>query len=162
MTDAPPPWVRDWAFDSPEAQALIHELDADLAERYHPESIYAEVDPAELGPGRGAFVMADLGDEPVGCGALRVLADGRGEIKRMYVAPQARRRGIAAAVLRALEARASDLGVTDLVLETGTAQPEALGLYAQVGYERIRCWGEYAADPTSVCFGKKLTPGGTP
>ncbi len=162
MSDPPPPVVTDWPFDSPEARLLVGRLDAELAERYALENIYADVDPDDLGPGRGAFVIARLGDEPVGCGAVRRLPDGRGEIKRMYVAPQARRRGIAAAVLAALEEHSARLGIADLVLETGDAQPEALGLYARAGYSRIPCWGDYQDDPTSVCFGKQLTPGGTP
>jgi ribosomal protein S18 acetylase RimI-like enzyme len=85
-----------------------------------------------------------------------LLGAGVGEVKRMYVAPAFRGRGIARALLRALEAAAGRLGVAVLRLETGTRQPEAIGLYEAAGYARIPAFGEYVGDPLSVCFEKRL------
>jgi GNAT superfamily N-acetyltransferase len=95
------------------------------------------------------------------CGGLRPLPDsvlgpGSVEVKRMYVDPSVRGSGIAAAVLRALEARARELGSTRLVLETGTMQPDAIRFYEREGYERIPLFGAYAKSPWSVCFGRAI------
>jgi GNAT superfamily N-acetyltransferase len=83
----------------------------------------------------------------LGCGALRRLGNGVAEIKRMYVAPAARGRGIATALLAALEDTARDRGWTTLRLETGPRQPEAIGLYSRAGYRPIEAFGAYAGAP---------------
>ena len=75
----------------------------------------------------------------------------------MYVAPQARGRGLGRAVLGALEQAARAVGYEFLRLETGAHQHEALGLYASAGFERIPCYGPYVKDPLSVCFRKRLS-----
>ncbi len=82
--------------------------------------------------------------------------DGSAEIKRMYVAPDVRGRRLAAQILSHLEALARDFGYARVVLETGTLQPEAIRLYERSGYQRIPCYGSYADDGYSVCFGKVL------
>jgi putative acetyltransferase len=74
----------------------------------------------------------------------------------MFVRPDARRRGVARRVLALLEKIAQERGFTTLRLESGTRQPESLALYASAGYQRIPCFGEYAADPDSICFEKRL------
>ncbi len=74
----------------------------------------------------------------------------------MFVDPDVRRRGVARAILRALESAARDLGYHTLRLETGTRQSEALDLYASAGFGEIPRFGEYADDPFSVCFEKRL------
>ena len=83
----------------------------------------------------------------LGCGALRRLGNGVAEIKRMYVAPAARGRGIAKALLAALEDTALDRGWTTLRLETGPRQPEAIGLYSRAGYRPITAFDAYAGAP---------------
>jgi GNAT superfamily N-acetyltransferase len=85
-----------------------------------------------------------------------MLPDGRAELKRMYVRPATRGRGISKAVLKALEDHATTLNATSLVLETGDRQDAALGLYERSGYSRIRCFGAYADSPSSICLEKPL------
>jgi GNAT superfamily N-acetyltransferase len=78
------------------------------------------------------------------------------ELKRMYVVPTARGRGLSRLVLRELEARAAALGASRVVLETGDKALAALGLYESAGYARLPCFGAYAASPTSICLEKRL------
>ena len=112
--------------------------------------------PADVeGPG-AAFVVSWLGPHPVGCGAILPLVPGVAEVKRMFVEPSARRRGIARQLLRELEAIARGLGYLVVRLETGVRQPEALRLYEAAGYQRVECYGRYAKDPLSICFEKQI------
>lgn len=139
-----------------EAAALMAELQAELLERYPPENIHG-LQPEELEPGRGVFLVARLDGSPAGCGVVRALEEaGSGEIKRMYVRPACRRRGVARALLAALEEEGRRLGFRVLRLETGARQPEANALYQEAGYRPIEPFGEYAADPMSLCFEKLL------
>jgi ribosomal protein S18 acetylase RimI-like enzyme len=75
----------------------------------------------------------------------------------MFVLPEFRGRGIARHILMALESTAQERGYSTLRLETGTRQPEVIGLYKSAGYGEIPCFGEYAGDLFSVCFEKRLT-----
>jgi putative acetyltransferase len=109
------------------------------------------LDPDEVSPGRGAFLMAFVGVEPVGCGAVRLLNAFDAEVKRMYVKPEARRRGVAKCLLAALEAEAVGLGATRLLLETGVRQQEAIGLYRGAGFTGIEPFGEYLDSALSIC-----------
>jgi GNAT superfamily N-acetyltransferase len=103
------------------------------------------------------FVVArDPGGRAVGCGGLRFLEPGVAEVKRMYVEPADRGAGAATAVLRELERRARGAGVTRLVLETGTRQPEAIRFYEREGYRRVPNFGPYAGAPESVCYAREL------
>ena len=102
------------------------------------------------------FLVAFAGDEALGCGALRLLEPGVGEIKRMYVRPEARGRGVGAQLLAALEAEARALAVSVLRLETGIRQPEAIQLYERRGYHRRAAFGEYREDPLCRCYEKLL------
>jgi putative acetyltransferase len=141
--------------DQPEVIALIAELDAYQDALYPPESRHA-LDLASLKQDNVLFFVArDDAGQAVGCGAV-VLDGARGEIKRLYVAPAGRGRGTARSLLRALEAAASHTGCRWLELETGPFQPEALGLYASLGYERCGPFGHYADDPLSVFMRKTL------
>ena len=134
---------------------LIRNLSQDLGQRYGDDGS-GNFKPSDAqGPG-GAFVIAWLDDQPVGCGALRPLEPGIGEIKRMYVEPGFRRRGAARKILEKLEDVAREKNYRWLRLETGLFQPEAIGLYEICGYRRIPCYGGYEADSLSVCYEKKL------
>jgi pimeloyl-ACP methyl ester carboxylesterase/GNAT superfamily N-acetyltransferase len=149
--------VRQERLDGPVAYELIAALNRELEERYPEDGAnHFTLDLAEVAPGRGAFVVAWDASTPVGCGAVRLLDDGRAEIKRMFVLPSHRGRGISRLVVRALEDRAVELGVTTLCLETGTRQAEAIGLYTSMGFEPAPCWGEYLGSPLSVCMEKQL------
>lgn len=102
------------------------------------------------------FLVARLDDQPAGCGALRPLAPGVGEVKRMYTTPWARGRGVAGAVLAALEEHAQARGCTTLRLETGDRQVAANRVYERAGYRRIPCYGQYAARSWSQCYEKRV------
>ena len=150
--------IRRVQLESPVAQALIAALDAELTGLY-PEDDSANhfrLDREEVAPGRGGFFVAYEDDTPVGCGAVRRIEAGVAEIKRMYVAPARRGRGVGRALLDALVAEARRLGVTRLVLETGPKQPEAIALYERAGFVRIPAFGEYEDHPLSVFMGKNL------
>jgi len=142
-----------------DAKRLILALDEETSIRYpNPEDNFFELDEGEVAPGRGAFLIARCAGRAVGCGAVRLFDADTAEIKRMYVSPEARRRGLGGRILSVLEAEALRLGASRLVLETGERQPEAIAVYTRAGFVRIPCFGEYAEAPQSVCFGKALRP----
>jgi putative acetyltransferase len=142
------------------SRALIRELNAELSGMYpEPGANHFGLDPDEVAPGRGAFLVVHVDGAPVGCGALRRIDNDTGELKRMYVAPAARGTGLGRRLVEALEAEARALGMRRLVLETGTRQLAAIALYRAVGFEPIPLYGEYLSSPeTSVCLGKELPP----
>ena len=147
--DDPPACAR-----TPEEQAALQAaLDADAA------AYAAEVAPSDVAPPVGAFLVAWLDGEPVGCGAIRRHADGIAEVKRLWVVPSARGRGLARALMARLEAEAVALGYHQLRLETGLRQPEAIALYTALGYRRRAPYGRYADSPLSVCFERDLPAG---
>ena len=144
-------------FDSPDAQRLIAALDAGLAELYPPEQRFGpNLKAQHLEDGRGTFLVARDAGRAVGCGAIRLLDATTAEVKRMYVEPDQRGKGVGRTVLGRLEAAAQQLGARRLVLETGSYSTDALGLYRGAGFTQIDCWGEYATSPTSICLEKKL------
>ena len=107
--------------------------------------------------GEGAFLSAYLNDVAVGCGAVRRLDETTAEIKRMYVDPAVRGRGIGRALVEALEREARLVGLTTIALETGTRLASAIKVYEAMGYTYIPLFGEYLSSPnTSLCFGKSL------
>jgi putative acetyltransferase len=123
---------------------------------YPAESYYA-LDPASLGAPDVRLFVARRNGIAVGIAALVLDEHGRAaELKRMFVAPEARGAGVATALLSALEATAVELGVPRLVLETGPRQPEAIALYEKHGYAAIPNFGPYINDPLSLCFAKDL------
>jgi putative acetyltransferase len=136
---------------------LIAALDASLTEVYLPEERFGpNLTAAHLDAGRGTFLIARDGDRAVGCGAVRLIDATTAEVKRMYVEPDQRDRGIGKGMLAALEAAARQLGAKHLVLETGIYQEAAIALYRRAGFTPIDCWGEYASSATSLCFEKAL------
>jgi len=142
---------------SPAARVLIEALNAELTSRYPEDGArHFELDADEVASGRGAFLIASRAGEPVGCGAVRRIETGIGEIKRMYVSPAARGLGVGRAVLSALETEARALDCVRLVLETGIRQPEAIALYERAGFSRIAAFGESVSSPLSVCMAKHL------
>ena len=150
--------IRREALNSEAGTRLICALNAELSERY-PEggtALHFRLDANEISPGRGAFLVGYASEIPVACGAVRLLDAETAEIKRMYVEPTARGRGLGRRMLQALEAEARLLGAHDLVLETGTRQPEAIALYSRAGFSKIGAFGEYEDHPLSVFMGKTL------
>ncbi|MEV4847065.1 GNAT family N-acetyltransferase [Micromonospora matsumotoense] len=101
------------------------------------------------------LVVVD-GGRVVACGGVQPLDADTGELKRMYVRPAYRGRGIARQLLSALEELAFQQGHSVLCLETGSYLPAAIGLYTSGGYQPIPVYGEYVDNPYSVCFAKRL------
>ena len=102
-------------------------------------------------------LLAYADNHAVGCGAFRSYTVDTVEIKRMYVRPEYRGRGIASLVLNGLEEWARENGFHNCVLETGYNQPEAIALYKKSGYRVIPNYGPYDNVSNSICFGKALT-----
>ena len=140
------------------SRALIGSLNAELSGVYpEPGANHFKLDPDEVADGRGTFLVVCREGTPVGCGALRLLDAETAELKRMYVSPPLRGRGLGRRLVAALEAEARALGVRRLVLETGVRQAAALALYRATGFHPIPLYGEYRLSPeTSVCLGKDL------
>lgn len=103
-----------------------------------------------------SYLVAVTGGRVVACGGWQGLEPGVAEIKRMYVRPAFRGRGIARNLVVALEEEALAAGRPVLRLETASYLPSAIGLYRSAGYERIPAYGEYVGNPYSVCFEKSL------
>ena len=146
------------AWDDPEVQALTAAQQAELRARYDGAS---EPGTPPSATDVGVVLLArDAEGTAIGCGALRELGRGVAELKRMYVVPEARGRGVSRLLLAALEAAAVERGWTTLRLETGTRQPEAIGLYESAGYRPIPAFGAYVAatDPFAVFFERVLAP----
>ncbi len=137
---------------SVEARELIAELDGELR-RLYPGVPIRSVDADDA---QTTFLIASVAGQPAACGAIRQLEAGVVEIKRMYVRPAFRRRGLARQILEALERVARDEGSTSVRLGTGNRQPEALCLYESAGYQSIPAFGEYVGFPLSRCFEKRL------
>lgn len=138
----------------PDFISLVSRLDADLAVRDGEDhafySQFNKIDKIKH------VVLAYQCDLPVGCGAIKEFSPDAVEVKRMYVIPTARSRGVASLVLSALEQWAKELSYNKCVLETGTRQPEAIALYLKNGYVRIPNYGQYEGVQNSLCFEKHL------
>jgi putative acetyltransferase len=133
---------------------LVTDLDKDLAIRDGDDhAFYAQFN--KIDHIKNVIVVMD-GPTPVGCGAFKAFAEDAAEIKRMYVPPSHRQKGIASLVLHELERWAHELGYTRCVLETGQMQPEAIALYTKRGYHSIPNYGQYIGVESSVCFAKRL------
>jgi putative acetyltransferase len=141
-----------------EAVLLLERLTAELARRYHDDGS-GFFRPEDVLQPRSGFLVARWQGEPIGCGAYRPLRDDIAEIKRMYVEPAFRGRGIGRKLLAALEQCARQAGYGRVWLETGTEQPEAMRLYQLSGYREIHKYGYYRDDPRSVCYEKMLGQG---
>ena len=144
------------------AQRLVADVQAEYVVRYGGEDA-TPLDPTEFEPPQGAFFVAYRDGEPVATGAWRRRDDVEvfgtrrtAEVKRMYVAPAARGLGVARRMLARLEEAAAAADAEAMILETGTAQPEAMALYESSGYARIENFGHYKWSPQNRCYGKLL------
>lgn len=146
------------AFESPgqpDVIALIADLDAYQDTLYPPESRHA-LEIASLKQSNVLFAVArDSEGNAIGCGAIVLNAE-FGELKRMYVSPRGRGKGVARKLMTMLESRAADSGCKVIRLETGPYQAEALALYASAGYQRRGPFGDYMDDPLSVFMQKHI------
>jgi putative acetyltransferase len=151
----------------PEVERLLDGSTAYAQSLYPPESNFL-LDIATLERPEVAFYVARDGERAVGIAALvmdsaagsderaDVPAPARGELKRMFVDPTARGRGVAASLLARIEADAVARGVREIVLETGDLHDAAQALYTRHGYREIPQFGQYVGEPHSVCFAKSL------
>lgn len=110
------------------------------------------IQPDELRPPGGAYLVGSEGDDVVAGGGLRRLGEGVAEIKRMYVRPAARSRGVARELLEALEDQARALGYTAVRLDTGPKQVHGLALYRSAGYAEVP---PYNDNPFACFWGEK-------
>lgn len=145
------------AAGDPAIDALLASSDDFHGALYPAESIHSVPLTAFLNES-GAFYAACVGDVPVACGGILLLEhDIRyGEIKRLFVDSAHRGAGFAKRIMLRLEQFARDAGVAVLRLETGSSQPEAMGLYQKLGYAIREPFGEYRTDPYSVFMEKFL------
>lgn len=140
--------------NSPDATELLAALDEYQAGLYPPASTHL-LPAAELARPGAVFLGAFVGGRMVGCGGY-VHCDGYGEMKRLFVRPNARGQGVGELLLAELERRARADGLPMLRLETGVRQPAALRLYERAGYARRGPFGDYPDDPLSVFMEKRL------
>jgi putative acetyltransferase len=135
--------------------ALIRQSDALMQSLYPAESNHL-VDVESLAAANVHFLVAREEGRALGCGAF-VLGDaGQAEMKRVFVAPAARGKGVARVLMEGLEREAAQLGVTLMQLETGIKQPEAIALYRKFGYAERGPFGNYQPDPLSLFMEKRL------
>jgi len=137
-----------------EFKQLVKLLDQDLAYRdgkdhtfYHQ---FNKIDDLSY------VIVAYLENKPIGCGAMKEFQSDVVELKRMYVLPTYRARGVAKRILIELEDWARELNYGKCVLETGKQQPEAINLYRSNNYKIIPNYGQYLGIDNSVCFEKYL------
>jgi putative acetyltransferase len=147
--------IRQEAPDQSDVMRLIAALDAHATALYPPASNHL-LDIAALSDPAVAFLVVRDGSEAVGCGALLRDARGFGEVKRMYVRPDQRGRGIGKRVLAELEMIARRNGLALLRLETGIHNTEAPALYRRAGFVECAPFGDYAPDPLSVFMEKRV------
>lgn len=154
--------VEQVAFSDARVQALVTEVQDYYVQIYGgPDD--SPVDPAEFAEPHGRFLLGLVDDSPVAMGGWRLRPEldaaigGRcAEVKRMFVSPTVRRRGLARRLLAALEDSARTAGVEVLALETGTMQPEAIALYEAQGYQPTIRFGHYADSELSRYFARRL------
>lgn len=140
--------------DDPDFFPLVRELDKDLKIRDGEEhAFFAQFNKIDS---IKHVVIAYENNKAVGCGAFKPYEEKITEIKRMYVLPQHRGKGIASMVLSELEKWCKELNYNKCILETGKKQPEAIALYHKSNYKVIPNFGQYAEVESSVCFEKYL------
>jgi GNAT superfamily N-acetyltransferase len=157
---SPPILIRRTSPDAADAAGLLADYNAELLARGRP---FSPLDPPagsggrrvevhEMEPPGGTFLVALEDDVPVACGGLRTLRRGVGEIKRMYVAPGARGRGVGRVLLEFLEDMARDPGYAVARLDTGARQPRAQRMYERAGYAAVP---DYNDNPYAAFWGEK-------
>jgi putative acetyltransferase len=151
--------VEDRPWTDPEGAHLRCEQRAEIAIRYGTDDSEPGVKPTAADI--AVFLVATVDGKPIACGGLRELHGdaalaGDAEIKRMFVRSSHRGSGAATAILRGLEKHAAERGWSRLVLETGSAQPDARRFYEREGYTLIENFGYYRGNADSICYGKTL------
>ncbi|TYB60622.1 GNAT family N-acetyltransferase [Nonomuraea sp. PA05] len=143
--------IEERAVADRELAVLLDAAFAELVARYGAEGRSQVKEEAR-------YLVASVDGRAVGCGAVQPVDDVTGELKRMYVVPEQRGRGIATSLLSALEELARRLGYERLRLATGLRQPEAIALYERCAYTLTEPYGRYVDAPLTRCYAKALTP----
>jgi putative acetyltransferase len=141
--------------DSPDAKALISELEALLEPLYPRESRHGYAVEKLLAENVAFFVIRDDG-VAAGCGGIKLVGTEYGELKRMYVRPQFRGRRLGELLIDHLAEYARSHSIETLRLETGIHQHAAIALYERVGFTRIPPFEPYTDDPVSRCYERRL------
>lgn len=131
--------------DSPDARACLAAYFDELGARFEggfDPRIANAARPEQLTPPAGYFMIARLRGRVAGCGALKLMGERIADVKRMWTAESARGQGVARAVLGALEAKAREIGVDTLRLETNKALTEAQALYRKAGFREVPPFNE--------------------
>lgn len=155
----PPVEFRPERADEEPGRSLLTAMTTEMAELYEGLDLnrpdMPRAHPEDFAPPGGAFLVGWRNGEAVCCGGVKRLPDGAAEIKRMYVRPDARRQGVARALLAALEAKARQLGYDTVRLDTGPRQPHAWAFYESTGYRPI---ANFNNNPVATFFGEKALP----
>lgn len=146
------------AWDHPDAIALREARQQEIAEVYGREGSEPAGSEA-TGPDVAIFLVAYGDGCGVGCGGLRIIGDGVGEVKRMYVNPANRGTGVSTAILKALENWSVEHNVRTLRLETGDLLVAAQRFYEREGFTSIPPFGPYIGSSLSRCYEKQVVPG---
>jgi GNAT superfamily N-acetyltransferase len=147
--------IRVVPYDHTDAVGLIAQVQQEYVVRYGGVD-RTPVDPVQFAPPSGLFLVGYLDSAPIACGGWRTHGNGAVEVKRMYVAPPARGRGLARAVLAELERTARQAGHRQIILETGLRQPEAVALYHAEGYRAVPGFGVYRDAQDAIHLGKLI------
>ena len=148
--------IREIAADSPEAVQLIGELDEHLMAHPYPQQSRHAFSVEKLLREGVVFFITHYEGRLAGCGGIKMFGAEYGEVKRMYVRPVFRGKGLGKAMLNHLAQYARLKDVDLLRLETGIYEVEAIGLYEGFGFQRRSPFGEYVEDSNSVYFEKKI------
>ncbi|MER5409106.1 GNAT family N-acetyltransferase [Streptomyces sp. NPDC002769] len=158
--------IKSMAYTSSEAAVLVEAAASEEAARYRDQLAHLggenapglRNDPSDFVPPWGAFFVAFLDGQPVGCGGWTTFRPGLalGELKKIYVTPAARKRGVARHLVAAAEDSARAHGRSRLLLEAGTQQPEALALYKTCGYQRVENYGWFRNLPEVRSYARDL------
>lgn len=149
--------IKRTTYKNPDFVALVNALDQDLAQRDGEEHAFYHRFNSIKNLQHTMVIYSD--GKPVGSGAIKEFDASSMEVKRMFVLPEFRGKGMASQLLSALEQWAAELGYTGCVLETGKRQPEAIALYTKNGYKISANYGPYEGVENSVCFRKDLIAG---
>jgi GNAT superfamily N-acetyltransferase len=152
--------IEDESIESSGAQSVYQSAIDELTRRYGAGDATWQLDLEEFRPPLGIFLVARADTHPAGCVGVRAITSPAlhiGEVKRLWVRPDLRRSGVAAALMDTIEDRARMAGYVQLFLETGDAQPEAQALYAKLSWEPVDDFPEGAfSHPQAMRFTKML------
>ncbi|MEU3657161.1 GNAT family N-acetyltransferase [Streptomyces sp. NPDC032161] len=138
--------------DDPGLRSLVDAMTSELIPVYE---LPPDVQPAPLAP-EARYLLARTNDQVVGCCAVQPVGPEICELKRMFVSPTVRGKGVADMLLAEAEQLALRLGGRSMLLETGVRQPAAMRLYERAGYRKIANYPPHDQDPLSVCYEKAL------